>query len=165
MHVKSQTLPIIFHTSNIFFHVYNPFYYNPFNHSEMIILLFYKTSLQQTNWGWIQNLLVLVQKLLQCYGLTKTVDSTWQLWWLEFSSKRNGHNGWTSKVLEDIMERGQGHQGTVKARLYEETRPRDSNTSTCIKCNYCNNSKRDAFIVQFNKTWYLLHSKMLSQRG
>ena len=40
-----------------------------------------------------------------------------------------------------------------------------SNTSTCIKCKYCNNSKMDAFKVQFNKTQYLLHSKMLSQRG
>ena len=43
MHAKSQTLPIIFQISNkIFFHVYNPFYYNPFNHSKMIVLLFTK---------------------------------------------------------------------------------------------------------------------------
>jgi len=46
MHAKSQTLPIIFQTYNkIFSHVYNPFYYNPCNNSEMTILLFYKTSL------------------------------------------------------------------------------------------------------------------------
>jgi len=65
---------------------------------------------------------VLGQKLPQCYGLTKTIDRTWQLRRLELTSKRNGHIRWTSEILEDTKERGQGHQGTVKAGLYEETR-------------------------------------------
>jgi len=46
MHAKSQTLPIIFQNLITFFSMYIIlFYYNPFNHSEMIVLLFYKTSL------------------------------------------------------------------------------------------------------------------------
>jgi len=40
-----------------------------------------------------------------------------------------------------------------------------SHTSTCIKCKYCKKSKMDTFKLQFNKIQYLLHSKMLSQRG
>jgi len=50
------------------------------------------------------------------------MDRTWQLRLLELTSKRNGHIGTTSEILEDIKKRGQGHQGTVKAGLYEETR-------------------------------------------